>query len=123
MQGIVISGSGEGTKYTTLSWVKAQITKKLGFTPYPGTLNIKLTKDSLKNKKILQKAKGLEISPKEGFCSGKCFHAFIGDFKCAIIVPDVNDYPEDTIEIIASVNSREKLKLEDGDLVKLQVLL
>ena len=41
-KGSVFSGNGEGRKFIELPWVKRQIQEKLGFTPYLGTLNIRL---------------------------------------------------------------------------------
>jgi len=65
LTGTVTSGSGEGAKIIKLSWVKNQIAEKLGFSPYPGTLNIKLHEDSIKTKRIMLKAKPIEIIPAE----------------------------------------------------------
>jgi riboflavin kinase len=124
VQGKVFSGSGEGAKFIQLSWVKNQITQKLGFTPYPGTLNIKLTEDSINIKELLKKAKATEISPAEGFRHGKCFEAyFMNGLKCAIVIPDVMNYPANIIEIIAPINLRAKFQLKDGDAVKVKIIL
>jgi riboflavin kinase len=97
-----------------LPWVKRQITEKLGFTPYPGTLNVKLTEESAKRKKLLEKAPSTKIFPAEGYSSGRLFKAVIGIVECAIVLPEVEGYPENLLEIIASVNLREALQLEDG---------
>lgn len=121
--GKVVSGSGEGGKFTELPWVKKQITEKLGFSPFPGTLNIKLNENSLKVKKALEKLNLVEISPQEGFCKGKCIEAcFMNQLKCAIVIPKVENYPEDLIEIVAPVNLRDKFQLRDGDTVEVEVL-
>jgi riboflavin kinase len=45
------------------------------------------------------------------------------DLKCAIIVPEVENYPENVIEVIAPVNLREKFKLKDGDMVEVRIML
>jgi riboflavin kinase len=122
--GKIFSGTGEGAKFIQLPWVKRQITKKLGFTPYPGTLNIKLTEDSLNFKELLKKAKAIEILPSEGFCRGKCFEAYFMDkLKCAIVIPDVVNYPADIVEVIAPINLREKFHLKDGDMVDVKIIL
>jgi riboflavin kinase len=123
LEGRVFSGSGEGTQFVTLPWVKAQTTEKLGFIPYDGTLNIKLNENSLSLKKrFLNKAKPTYILPTRGFCRGTCFKAvFMGKIECAVVIPEVNDYPEDVIEIIAPTNLREKFQLKDGDIVKVKI--
>jgi riboflavin kinase len=124
VEGKVFSGSGEGAKFVALPWVKKQITKKLGFKPYPGTLNIKLTRDCKNLKNALKNAKPIEISPRKNFCRGICFKAFLMDnVKCAVVIPEIADYPEDVIEILAPINLREKFQLKDGDNVKVKILL
>ncbi len=64
-------------KFIDLPWVKRQIQEKLSFTPYSGTLNIRLTKESIKQKKLLENAKQLEIYPAKGYCTGKLIKAHI----------------------------------------------
>jgi riboflavin kinase len=124
VKGEVFSGSGEGAKFIQLPWVKKQITEKLGFIPYPGTLNIKTPEGIREFKKLLKKKKVIEITPIEGFCRGRCFNAILMDnLKCAVIVPEIPNYTEDTIEIIAQVNLREKFKLKDGDIIEVKIAI
>ena len=115
--GTVFSGKGEGAKYVGLPWVKEQIIRKLGFVPYVGTLNIRLTEDDAKRlAKALEKAKAIEISPVAGFRRGKCYRASLADgVECAIVIPDATDHPEDVLEIVAPVNLRDRFHLGDGD--------
>jgi CTP-dependent riboflavin kinase len=86
---------------------------------------MRLNENSLTLKRhFLKRAKPIQISPDEGYCRGKCFPAvFMGKLECAIVVPEVKDYPDDVIEIIASVNLREKFKFKDGDIAKVKILL
>ena len=124
IKGKVFSGSGDGARFIRLPWVRKQIAEKLGFIPYTGTLNIKLTAESITIKKPLENARAIEISPVKGFCRGRCFPAyFIKDLKCAIIIPEVENYPEDVIEVVTPVNLREKFELKDGDMVKVKIIL
>ena len=123
LKGIVFSGEGDGKKFMELPWVKRQMTEKLGFTPYPGTLNVKLTEESLKKRRMLKKAPSVKIYPAEGYHKGAIFKAFTGSLECAIVVPEVPGYPKDLLEIIASVNLRDTLHLEDGDEVAVMVRL
>lgn len=124
VKGKVFSGNGEGAEFIKLPWVSKQIAEKLGFIPYTGTLNIKLTAQSIVIKKSLKSARAIEISPIKGFYRGRCFPAgFMQDLKCAIIIPEVENYPEDVIEVIAPVNLREKFKLKDGDMVEFRIML
>lgn len=113
LSGTVFSGGGKGKKFLELPWVKRQIEEKLGFTPYPGTLNVKLSEENVKHKKLLEKAHSIKVCPAEGYCSGMLIKASIGTLECAIVVPEVAGYPKDLLEIIAAVNLRETLQLED----------
>jgi riboflavin kinase len=113
-EGTVFSGKGEGKKFISLPWVKRQIEEKLGFTPYAGTLNIRLATESANRKKLLEKAKKLEIQPEEGFCKGSLIKAKMEGLCCGVIVPQVPGYPVNVLEVVAAWNLRERLKLVDG---------
>jgi riboflavin kinase len=123
LTGTVFSGGGEGKKFLELPWVKQQIKQKLGFTPYPGTLNMLLSEESAKRKELFEKTPSIKICPANGYCTGALFKAFIGTMQCAIIVPGVADYPKALLEIIAPLNLRETLQLEDGGEVAVTVNL
>jgi riboflavin kinase len=114
LRGRVFSGTGEGRKFIDLPWVKRQIEEKLGFTPYSGTLNIHLSKDNTKEKKLLENAKRLEICPEKGYCTGLLIKAHIESVECAIIIPQFSNYPSGLLEIIAPWYLRGRLKLADG---------
>ena len=105
-----------------LPWVKKQIREKLGFVPYPGTLDIRITLGSVELKKALAENGGVDVLPAAGFHKGKCYRAsFKTDLKCALIVPEVAGYPENVIELIAPENLREKFHLSDGEAVEVKV--
>ncbi|MEM3727822.1 MAG: DUF120 domain-containing protein [Candidatus Bathyarchaeia archaeon] len=124
MKGKIVSGSGEGSFFTALPWVKRQIKEKLGFVPYPGTLNLKLAGEYVEGRKLLENVKAIEILPELGYCRGKCFRAYIGrDVACAVALPCVENYPKDVLEIVAPSNLREKLKLKDGDELEVWIAL
>lgn len=119
--GKVFSGLGEGKKFIGLPWVKRQIEEKLGFSPYAGTLNIRLTDEAIRKKILLQKAKGMVVEPQMGYCPGTLFNACIGTLECAVVIPQVPNYPNDVLEVIAPIRLREKLKLADDSLVEVTV--
>jgi riboflavin kinase len=123
LSGKVFSGRGEGEKFLELPWVKLQIKEKLGFTPYLGTLNVRLSEESAKRRKLLEKATAMQVCPAEGYCSGKIFKASVGVLECAVVIPEVPSYPADVLEIIAPANLREKLQLADGDQITVTVNL
>lgn len=119
--GIVFSGRGEGKKFVSLPWVSRQIKEKAGFKPYLGTLNLRLTGEAAKLKPQLQKAHPLSIDPAEGYCPGFVIKAKIGYSAVAIVVPEVPNYPEDVMEVVAPFCLREKEKLVDGSVVAVEV--
>ena len=113
--GAVFSGKGEGRKFIELLWVRRQIEEKLSFTPYSGTLNIRLSKEDAKQKKLLENVNQIEISPEKGFCKGMLIKSSIDGLECAIIIPEVPHYPCDVLEVIAPWYLRERLKIADGN--------
>jgi riboflavin kinase len=123
LSGKVFSGRGEGEKFLELPWVKRQVKEKLDFIPYHGTLNIMLSEESAKRRKLLEKATSMKVCPAEGYCSGEIFKVFVGMLECAIVIPDVEGYPGNVLEIIAPANLREKLQLADGDKITVTVNL
>jgi riboflavin kinase len=123
LSGIVFSGGGEGKKFLEIPWAKRQIKEKLGFAPYPGTLNVKLSAENVKRRKLMEKTRSIKVCPAEGYCKGLLIKAFIDTLECAIVLPEVADYPKDVLEIIAAVNVREALQLEDGSEVLVTVNL
>jgi riboflavin kinase len=123
LNGTVFSGRGEGAIFITLPWVSAQIEEKLGFMPFPGTLNVKLTAGSVKTKEILENSGGIQIHPDPGYCRAKLFRARMEGLDCAVVLPGVSDYPEDVIEVVASENLRKRFGLVDGNTVKVEVIV
>jgi riboflavin kinase len=123
LSGKVFSGRGEGTKFLKQPWVKRQLEEKLGFIPYLGTLNVRLSEESAERRKLLEKATAMQVCPAEGYCSGKIFKASIGAIECAVVVPEVAGYPKNLLEIIAPVNLRETLQVADGDEITVTVNL
>jgi len=123
LSGKVFSGGGEGKRFLDLPWVKRQILETLGFIPYSGTLNLRLSEESVKRRKLLEKAHSIKVCPAEGYFNGVLIKASIGTLECAVVVPEIAGYPKDVLEIIASVNLREKLQLEDGTEVAVSVNL
>jgi riboflavin kinase, archaea type len=122
LTGKVASGSGEGRKYLELPWVQRQMSEKLGFEPYLGTLNVLLDEESVERKRLLKEHETLKVCSK-GFCTGLLFRASVGGVTCGIVIPQVEGYPDEELEIVADVNLRQKLQLRDGDTVIVAVFL
>jgi len=123
LRGKVSSGLGEGRKFTQVPWVRRQIQENLRFEPCPGTLNLFLSSDA-QISDLIDKFSGIKISAREGFASGRIYKALIaGKVHGAVIRPEVPDYPENLLEIIAPINLRKNLNLRDGDEVEIKIWL
>ena len=127
MKGVVFSGLSEGSYYMSLEGYRKQFRSKLGFDPYPGTLNLRIGKEDLGERKLLESFPHIYI---EGFANAqrsygpaKCFKSIVNDrISSAIVLPIRAHYGEDVVEIIAPQRLRQRLRLRDGDTVKVRVL-
>jgi len=118
--GKIVSGAGQGAFFTRIDWVQQQCNEKLGFKPYPGTLNLEISEEDLPITESLDREKGIElISPDPKFCNGKAFAVLLGKINAAIIIPEekVRVHPANIIEIIAPLNIKAALHVKDGDVV------
>jgi len=126
IKGEVFAGFGEGKYYMSLENYKRQFIEKLGFEPYPGTLNLKLSKEQLMLRCELEKKEGIVINGFESegrtFGSVKAFRCRIGDIDGAVILPERTHYT-DAVEVVAPVNLRKELGLKNGDRVEVKVYL
>ncbi len=129
INGSVFSGFGEGAYYVTKGGYKEQFSEKLGYTPFPGTLNLKLkSMNDVKARNDLETLPGIII---KGFVNGertygdvKCFKVLINEVEAgAILMIHRTHYGQDVIEIVAKDQLRKKCGLKDGDLVRLKVLV
>jgi len=89
LKGRVFSGGGAGSLFVNLPWAKKQFKDKLGFDPYSGTLNLKLSSGT-DAKELRSATKGIKIKSPEGFHEGRCFkadrgHRVVGVRRCAEI--------------------------------------
>ncbi len=125
IRGRVISGLGEGKYYVSLEGYRKQFIEKLGFDPFPGTLNLKLSKDQVILRARMDEEEGILIegfkTEDRTFGNVKAFRCSINGVKGAVIIPERTHYSKDVLEIIAPVNLREKLGLKDGDEVEVEV--
>ena len=128
LEGTVFTGLGEGAYYITKEHYRKQFIEKLGFDPYPGTLNLKLTTEyDLKTRTELEAYPAIEIqgfkSEDRTFGLVKCYPATIGNkVKGALISALRSHYDISVVEIIAPVCLRKHLNLKDGHKVKVEVM-
>ncbi len=128
LEGVVFTGLGEGAYYVTQEGYRRQFIEKLGFDPYPGTLNLKLaTEYDMKTRSELDAYPATEIEGFEDesrtFGHVRCFHALINNkAKGAVVCALRSHYNSSVLEVIAPTYLRGQLKLKDGNKVKVEVL-
>lgn len=124
LQGVLISGKGEAQAFTKLEWLRNQMIELLQIDPYPGTLNLELdTKMDREEWKHFKANPGISIFPPEtNWCGARCYPArLMEQINAMVIVPEVENYPENQLEIMAAVSLRKCLHLTDGDRVTVEV--
>jgi riboflavin kinase len=125
LNGTVVSGIGEGKYYMSLEPYRQQFNTHLGFEPYPGTLNIRLSSSSLPVRKKIDALNWIRIkgfsTDGRTFGDAKCLPCRIGTISCGIVMPGRTHYPADIIEVIAPIALRRKLGVEDSDTVTVEV--
>lgn len=131
--GVIFSDLGQGASFMALSWVQDILREKLGFAPYPATLNLRLEseREMALWKEIRREMKGISIPPPgPAFCHARCFPVQIegplpgrqASLMGAVLFPEVEGYPADKIEMVAPVRIKESLKVGDGDRLTLKFL-
>jgi len=129
LKGVVFTGLGEGAYYVTREGYKRQFVEKLGFEPYPGTLNLRLMdEESLRARRELDYWPGIEIKGFEAegrtFGPGKCFRAVVNnEVEAAVVIAHRTHYGPSVLELISPICLRERLGLRDGDVVQVKVFL
>jgi riboflavin kinase, archaea type len=130
-EGNVISGMGEGAYYMSLEGYRRQFREKLGYEPYPGTLNVRLTDQIYMNGRLeLGKHPSIFIN---GFSDGtrtygwvKCYRATINDGaidNAAVLVLERTHYDDSMLEVIAPTSIKQIAGIKNGDRIKVQVRL
>jgi CTP-dependent riboflavin kinase len=126
IRGVIFSDLGSAKVFMALDWVKRAVADKAGFPAYPGTLNVEVkeAEDKALWSQVKRHRKGIEIVPPDpAFCPARLYPAEIADARAprekrlpaAVLLPGVEHYPDDKIEIVAAVNVKERLGLRDGD--------
>ncbi|HEV2316427.1 MAG TPA: DUF120 domain-containing protein [Thermoplasmata archaeon] len=124
IRGTVASGLGEGRYYLSQPGYVVQFAERLGYSPYPGTLNVKLGGPELLRISSVKDWRGIRI---DGFsASGRtfggatCHAARLGGRPGHLITPD-RTHHTDVVEFIAPEFLRGALQLKDGDSVEVEL--
>jgi riboflavin kinase len=127
LEGTVVSGLFEGAYYIGKEGYRRQIEEKLGFDPFPGTLNIRIRDEDYEKRQHLERLPSIKL---EGFKDGersfgacRCYPLTINDeVDGALIVAERSIHDSNIMEVLAPVYLRRQLRLADGDRVKLSFL-
>ncbi|SRR6266545_1326856 len=125
LHGVAVSGLGKATALTQLPWVVVQLKARLGMSPYPGTFNIRLSgEEEIARWDALKAQPGIPLNePASTNCAAVCYAARLNErLPAAILLPGVPGYPADQVEVVAAVQIRSALGVEDGDPVTIRVL-
>lgn len=129
LEGIIFTGLGEGAYYLAKAIYRKQVIEKLGFDPYPGTLNLKLNSDyDIKTRAELEAYPSIEL---EGFKNENRTFGLVKSYpvvidnkiKGALLSALRSHYDTSVLEIIAPVCLRRHLNLKDGHKLKVEIKL
>ncbi|MBC7346036.1 MAG: CTP-dependent riboflavin kinase [Clostridia bacterium] len=119
-------GRGEAAAFTVLPWVGEQCREKLGFVPYPGTVNLAVGREVQTEVARLARRAGIKlVSPDRQYCDALCLPARLEAggvaLPAAIILPLVPGYDEGTVELLAPVRVSEALPLAEDVMLEVEV--
>ena len=129
LNGIIFSDLGQAAHFMGLNWVRDALAQKLGYSPYPATLNVrpKTADDAQIWQEIQKSGTGVPLSAGDAdLCTAWLYNVTLQDLpgskpmNGAVLLPEVAGYPKDKIEVIAAVNLKNALSLADGDQLVLE---
>lgn len=124
LTGKVVSGIEKAAYFTQLDWVQEQCMEKLGFRPYPGTLNLEISEEDISIIEELQKEEGIKLIPSDPeFCTARVLPVSLGPVTGAIIIPaeDVKVHEMNIVEVMAPIRIKDALKINNGDSLTLVI--
>ena len=130
LRGAVTGGMGEGRHYITLPGYAEQFRERLGYDPFPGTLNVDLTEESVRRRGEMAGIDAVPIDAWEDedrtYGAATCYGVTLvaGDERYEevhAIVPDRTHHDDDQLELIAPDRLRDALDLDDDDQVEVRV--
>ena len=126
IQGQIVDGLGEGAYYVEV--YSSRFEDALGFNPFPGTLNVRITDEESRRAVSRLKDSPPLIVPGFGL-EGRTF----GDVIChrvrindkidgAVVIAQRTHHSQDILEVISPVNLRKKLGLGSNDTITLRAV-
>ncbi len=124
IEGRLMRGLGQAAHFTRIDWVRRQFVELAAIDPFPGTVNLTLDDDESRRRWrswCAQAGAGV-VREDPSFCEAKCYPARVeGRVPAAIIVPQVDDYPPDKVELVAALPLCRHLALEEGMRVRVEL--
>lgn len=118
IDGKVTTGLGKAAFFLSQEFYTKEFDKNLGFIPFPGTLNVIVSEEYLDEINEIKDSCENLIKPDEGFGAVKYIEAKLNDeISGAIVFPAKTTHDENYLEFIAEDKLRDKLNLNDGDVV------
>jgi riboflavin kinase len=126
IEGRLVTGLGEGAYYVDV--YSNRLREALGFKPYMGTLNVKVTDEE--SRRAVGRMKNSPPLVVRGFRhKGRtfgdviCYRVRINDkIEAAIVMAQRTHHSEDILEVIAPFNIRKALNINDDDSVALTII-
>ena len=127
LKGTLVSGMGEGAYYMALKGYTHQFKSKIGYVPFPGTLNVRL--DQKIHQEAIKQFETLEGVKINSFSDGKRTYGWVKCFKaklnnsinCELIILERTHHDDSIIELISKVCIRKTGKLKDGSKVSIKI--
>ncbi|MFP3950842.1 MAG: DUF120 domain-containing protein [Candidatus Bathyarchaeia archaeon] len=123
IEGEVISGLFEGAYYIGKEGYRTQIIEKLGFDPFPGTLNVSISEGEIEKRRRVERGPYIRLEGFEdeerAFGACRCYPLMLnGEVEGALIVADRTSHDMSVMEIISPVYLRRRFDLADGDSIR-----
>lgn len=114
IKGIIVSGTHEGY-FMSLDVYQGEFKEKLGFKPFPGTLNLEISKKDAKSLIDLREHMGI-IKGSGKFGDVKFLPAQLNrEISGAILFPVKTEHSDEILEFVAEENLRKAYHFKDGD--------
>jgi riboflavin kinase, archaea type len=119
--GNIVSGTHKGSYFMTLEVYQDEFREKLGFQPFPGTLNLEISREDAK--RIMDQNEKIGIIKGSGsFGDVKFLPAQLNNkIDGAILFPVKTQHSNEILEFVAGKNLRKALQLKDGDEITLKI--
>jgi riboflavin kinase len=127
IKGTLVSGMGEGAYYMGLKGYTKQFKSKIGYVPFPGTLNVridqKIHQEAIKQFETLNGIKIKSFSDgKRTYGWVKCFPAKLNNsVSCDLILLERTHHDNSVIELISKTCLRKTAKLKDNAKISIKI--